>query len=73
MDLLPRVGGEERQKARRMKIFAIYASISDDDPIVRTLADCPVEALETVRRNAWVAQQLTGSAYAERVEEVVEI
>ena len=56
-----------------MNIFAIYASAHDDEPIVRTLADDPVEALETVRRNAWVAQQLTGSAYAERVEEVREI
>ncbi len=55
-----------------MNIFAIYPSADSDEPIVRTLADGPVEALEAVRRNAWVAQQLTGSAFAERVEEVVE-
>lgn len=56
-----------------MNIFAIYACATDDEPIVRTLADGPVEALEAVRRNACVAQQLTGSAFAERVEEVVEL
>ena len=56
-----------------MNIFAIYAAADSDEPLVRTMADGPVEALETVRRNAWVAQQLTGSAYAERVEEVVEL
>ena len=56
-----------------MNIFAIYAAADSDEPFVRTLADGPVEALDAVRGNAWVAQQLTGSAYAERVEEVVEI
>ena len=55
-----------------MNIFAIYASISDDDPIVRTMADDPVGALELVKGNAWCCQQMTETAYAERVEEVVE-
>ena len=53
-----------------MKIFAIYPSADSDEPIVRTLADGPVEALEIVRRNAWCCQQLTETAYAERVEEM---
>ena len=54
-----------------MNIFAIFACATDDEPIVRTLADDPVEALETVKRNAWCCQQLTETAYAERVEEIL--
>ena len=53
-----------------MKIYAIYASISDDEPFVRTLADDPDDAIEKVRNNAWCCQQLTSTAYAERVEEL---
>ena len=53
-----------------MKLFAIFACATDDEPIVRTLADDPVTALDLVRGNAWVCQQLTETAYAERVEEL---
>lgn len=55
-----------------MKIFAIYASASDDEPFVRTPADDPVTDLELVRGNAWCCQQLTETAYAERVIEILE-
>lgn len=54
-----------------MNLFAIYASASDDEPFVRTLADDPVTALELVRDNAWCCQQMTETAYAERVEELL--
>ena len=54
-----------------MNIYAIYASASDDEPFVRTTADGPEQALELVRGNAWVCQQLTDTAYAERVEELL--
>ena len=53
-----------------MNIFAIYATASDEEPIVRTLADGPEEALELVKGNAWVCQQMTETAWAERVEEL---
>ena len=53
-----------------MIIYAIYASAADDEPFVRTMADGPVEALELVRGNAWCCQQMTETAYAERVEEM---
>ena len=54
-----------------MKIFAIYASADADEPFVRTLAEDPATAMELVRGNAWVCQQLTETAYAERVEELL--
>lgn len=54
----------------RMNIFAIYACATDEEPIVRTLADGPEEAMELVRGNAWCCQQMTETAYAERVEEI---
>ena len=53
-----------------MNLFAIYASIESDEPFVRTMADDPVTALELVRGNAWCCQQMTETAYAERVEEL---
>lgn len=53
-----------------MNIYAIYATASDDEPLVRTMADGPEEALELVRGNAWCCQQMTETAYAERVEEM---
>ena len=53
-----------------MNIFAIYACATDEEPIVRTLADDPAQALEFVRGNAWCCQQMTETAYAERVEEM---
>ena len=53
-----------------MKIFAIYASADSDEPLVRTMADDPETALELVRGNAWCCQQMTETAYAERVEEM---
>lgn len=53
-----------------MKIFAIYASASDDEPFVRTLADDPVTALELVRGNAWVCLQLGEGARAVETEEI---
>ena len=53
-----------------MNIFAIFASADSDEPFVRTMADDPVTALELVRDNAWACQQLTETAYAERVEEL---
>ena len=53
-----------------MNIFAIYATASDEEPIVRTMADGPEEALKLVNGNAWVCQQLTETAWAERVEEL---
>lgn len=53
-----------------MNIYAIYATASDEEPIVRTLADGPAEALELVRGNAWCFQQMTETAWAERVEEL---
>ena len=55
-----------------MNIFAIYAAADSDEPLVRTMADDPFTALELVRGNAWCCQQLTETAYAERVEEVRE-
>lgn len=54
-----------------MNIFRIYPAIGEDF-ICTTMADGPVEALDIVRRNTWVAQQLTDSAYAEKAEEMVE-
>ena len=53
-----------------MNIYAIYACATDDEPIVRTMADDPETALELVRGNAWCCQQMTETAYAERVEEM---
>ena len=53
-----------------MNLYAIFASASDDEPFVRTMADDPVTALELVRDNAWCCQQMTETAYAERVEEL---
>lgn len=53
-----------------MNIFAIYAAADSDEPFVRTMADDPETALELVRGNAWCSQQMTVTAYAERVEEM---
>ncbi|HSW65251.1 MAG TPA: hypothetical protein VLH56_18365 [Dissulfurispiraceae bacterium] len=53
-----------------MKIYAIFASASDDEPLVRTLADGPEEAMELVKGNPWCCQQMTETAWAERVEEL---
>ena len=53
-----------------MNIYAIYACATDEEPTVRTLADGPEEALKLVNGNAWVCQQLTETAYADRVEEM---
>ena len=53
-----------------MNLYEIFASIDSDEPFVRTMADDPVTALELVRGNAWCCQQLTETAYAERVEEL---
>ena len=53
-----------------MNIFAIFASADSDEPFVRTMADDPVTALELVRDNALCCQQMTETAYAERVEEM---
>ena len=54
-----------------MNIYAIYAAADSDEPFVRTMADDPVTALELVRDNAWCCQQMTETAYAERVEELL--
>ena len=51
-------------------IFRIYASITDDTHLCTTMADGPEEAVEQVRSNAWCCQQMTETAYAERVEEL---
>ena len=51
-----------------MNIFAIYASADADEPLVRTMADDPETALELVRGNDWCCQQMTETAYAERVK-----
>ena len=53
-----------------MNIFAIYATATDDEPKVRTMTDDPATALDLVRGNAWCCQQMTDTAYAERVEEM---
>lgn len=53
-----------------MNIFAIYAAADSDEPLVRTMADDPETALELVRGNVWCCQQMTETAYAERVEEI---
>ena len=53
-----------------MNIFAIYAAADSEEPIVRTLADGPEEAMEFVKGNPWCCQQMTETAWAERVEEV---
>ena len=53
-----------------MNLYGIFASIESDEPFVRTTADGPEQALDLVRGNAWCCQQLTETAYAERVEEL---
>ena len=53
-----------------MNIFAIYAAADSDEPFVRTMADDSEQAMELVRCSEWVCQQLTETAYAERVEEM---
>jgi hypothetical protein len=54
-----------------MPLFAIYACATDDDePFVRTMADGPEAAMELGRGNAWCCQQMTETAWAERVEEL---
>ena len=55
-----------------MKIFAIYVSASDDEPFVRVMADDPEQAMERAGANGWAGPQLTSTAYAERVIEVME-
>ena len=53
-----------------MNLYAIFAAADSDEPFVRTMADDPETALELVRGNAWCCQQMTETAYAERVEEM---
>ena len=53
-----------------MNLYAIYAAADSDEPLVRTMADDPETAIELVRGNAWCSQQMTDTAYAERVEEL---
>ena len=53
-----------------MNLYAIFAAADSDEPFVRTMADDPVTAMELVRGNAWCCQQMTETAYAERVEEL---
>ena len=51
-----------------MEVFRIYASAESEEECVLTIADGPEEALELVKGNAWVCQQLTETAYAEKVD-----
>lgn len=53
-----------------MNLYAIFAAADSDEPLVRTMADDPETALELVRGNVWCCQQMTETAYAERVEEM---
>lgn len=52
-----------------MMIFDIYPAIDVEEPICRTMAEGPEEALALTRQNAWAEQRMTKTAYAERVEE----
>ena len=61
---------KEIEREAHMNLFAIYASADSDEPLVRTMADDPETALELVRDNGWCCQQMTETAYAERVEEM---
>ena len=53
-----------------MNIYKIYPSADSDEHICCTMAEGPVEALELVRGNAWVCQQLEDGARAVETEEI---
>lgn len=53
-----------------MEVFRIYASAESEEECVLTLADGPEDALELVKGNPWCCQQMTETAWAERVEEL---
>lgn len=52
-----------------MTLFDIFPALDAVEPICRTMAEGPEEALALTRQNAWAEQRMTKTAYAERVEE----
>ena len=53
-------------------LYRIYPAIDADSHIISVMADDPEQAMERAGANTWAGPQLTSTAYAERVEEVVE-
>ena len=52
-----------------MTLFDIFPALDAVEPICRTMAEGPEEALALTSQKTWAGQQMTETAYAERVEE----